>query len=221
MAQLDNKNGEPFEGLLEETSQKLHIPTKLPVLLLRDTVIFPYMIAPLFVGREKSKNAIDQSLSTNRMILLLTQKDVEIEEPKREDVYDVGTVALIMRMLKLPDGRIRILAQGLTRPLTPMGLAAFRLIASSVAGAAGFDVPEPHSGPRPYTQAGQRIFFDLTAVVRSATGRAIVPRVFDVMEARSAAVLRRLFADPRFSITSRSPWGLLRHVGPVVARTRV
>jgi ATP-dependent proteinase. Serine peptidase. MEROPS family S16 len=67
------------------------------------------------VGREKSKAAIDYSLSTNRMILLLTQKEMEIEEPKREDVYEVGTVALIMRMLKLPDGRIRILAQGLVR----------------------------------------------------------------------------------------------------------
>ncbi len=113
MAQSDNKNGEPFDGLIEEHSQKLNIPGKLPVLLLRDIVIFPYMIAPLFVGREKSKDAIDQSLSTNRMILLLTQKDMEIEDPKREDVYDMGTVALIMRMLKLPDGRVRILAQGL------------------------------------------------------------------------------------------------------------
>jgi len=115
MAQIDNKNSEPFDGLIEEHSQKLNIPAKLPVLLLRDIVIFPYMIAPLFVGREKSKNAIDQSLSTNRMILLLTQKDMEIEDPKREDVYDMGTVALIMRMLKLPDGRVRILAQGLVR----------------------------------------------------------------------------------------------------------
>jgi ATP-dependent Lon protease len=87
----------------------------LPVLLLRDIVVFPYMIAPLFVGREKSKNAIDHSLSTHRMILLLTQKDMEMEDPKRDDVYDVGTVALIMRMLKLPDGRVRILAQGLIR----------------------------------------------------------------------------------------------------------
>ncbi|HEX9086306.1 MAG TPA: PEP/pyruvate-binding domain-containing protein [Arthrobacter sp.] len=113
------------------------------------------------------------------------------------------------------------LAQGLTRPLTPMGLSAFRLIASSVARAAQFDVPEPHDGPSPYVQAGQRLFFDLTPVVRSAVGRAIVPRVFDVMEARSAAVLRRLFADPRFSVTSRSPWRVLRHVGPVAARARV
>ncbi|MCX6572191.1 MAG: endopeptidase La [Candidatus Aminicenantes bacterium] len=115
MASIDNKNGEQLEGIMEEQSQKLQVPAKLPVLLLRDVVIFPYMIAPLFVGREKSKNAIDASLSTNRMILLLTQKDMEVEDPKREDVYDVGTVALIMRMLKLPDGRVRILAQGLVR----------------------------------------------------------------------------------------------------------
>jgi ATP-dependent Lon protease len=115
MASIDNKNGEPLDGLLEDQSPKLQVPGKLPVLLLRDVVIFPYMIAPLFVGREKSKAAIDVALQTNRMILLLTQKDMEVEDPKREDVYDVGTVALIMRMLKLPDGRVRILAQGLVR----------------------------------------------------------------------------------------------------------
>lgn len=115
MANIDNKNDDQIGNILEEQSQKLHVPTKLPVLLLRDVVIFPYMIAPLFVGREKSKNAIDAALSGSRMILLLTQKDMEIEDPKREEVYDVGTVALIMRMLKLPDGRVRILAQGLIR----------------------------------------------------------------------------------------------------------
>ncbi|OGD36627.1 MAG: endopeptidase La [Candidatus Aminicenantes bacterium RBG_19FT_COMBO_58_17] len=115
MAEKDIKNGEALDELIEERDQKLQIPSKLPVLLLRDMVVFPYMIAPLFVGREKSKNAIDHSLSTHRMILLLTQKDMEVEDPKREDVYDVGTVALIMRMLKLPDGRVRILAQGLIR----------------------------------------------------------------------------------------------------------
>ena len=115
MANIDDKSEDPLEGLIDEQNQKLHIPGKLPVLLLRDIVIFPYMIAPLFVGREKSKNAIDQALSTNRMVLLLTQKDMNIEEPKREEVYEMGTVALIMRMLKLPDGRVRILAQGLIR----------------------------------------------------------------------------------------------------------
>ncbi len=115
MSEFDNSPEEAVNGLTEEQQQKLQIPDKLPVLLLRDVVIFPYMIAPLYVGREKSKAAIDYSLSTNRMILLLTQKDTEIEEPKRDDVFEVGTVALIMRMLKLPDGRIRILAQGLVR----------------------------------------------------------------------------------------------------------
>jgi ATP-dependent Lon protease len=115
MAEKDSKAGEPLEDIIEEKDQKLNIPQKLPILLLRDIVVFPYMIVPLFVGREKSKNAIDQSLSSHRMILLLTQKDMETEDPKREEVYDMGTVALIMRMLKLPDGRIRILAQGLAR----------------------------------------------------------------------------------------------------------
>ncbi len=113
------------------------------------------------------------------------------------------------------------LAQGLTRPLTPMGLAGFRLIASSVARAAGFEVPDPRNGPAPYRQAGLRLFFDLTAVIRSSVGRAFVPRVFDFMEARSAAVLRGLFADPRFTVTSRSPWPLLKRVGPVAAKARV
>lgn len=115
MAEKEIKDEDQFEDIMEERDKKLHIPPKLPILLLRDIVVFPYMIVPLFVGREKSKNAIDHSLSTHRMILLLTQKDMEIEDPKREDVYDVGTVALIMRMLKLPDGRVRILAQGLVR----------------------------------------------------------------------------------------------------------
>ncbi len=115
MANIDNKNGEQMESLLEDQGQKLQVPAQLPVLLLRDIVIFPYMIAPLFAGREKSKSAIDAALTGSRMILLLTQKDMEIEDPKREEVYDVGTVALIMRMLKLPDGRVRILAQGLIR----------------------------------------------------------------------------------------------------------
>jgi ATP-dependent Lon protease len=115
MAEKDNKPEETIEEFLEEKDQKLQIPPRLPVLLLRDLTVFPYMIVPLFVGREKSKAAVDQALSSHRMILLLTQKDVNVEDPKREDVYDMGTVALIMRMLKLPDGRVRILAQGLVR----------------------------------------------------------------------------------------------------------
>lgn len=95
--------------------EKISIPATIPVLLVRDIVFFPFMAQPLFVGREKSKKAIDQSLSTHRLILLLTQKDPTIEEPKIEEIYHLGTVGMILRMLKLPDGRIRIFVQGLTR----------------------------------------------------------------------------------------------------------
>ncbi len=115
MAKKDGDLNDKFEDVVEEDGQKLNIPKEMPVLMLRDIVVFPYMVVPLFVGREKSKEAIDQALSSHRMILLLTQKDMEIEDPKRDDVFDIGTVALVMRMLKLPDGRVRILAQGIVR----------------------------------------------------------------------------------------------------------
>jgi ATP-dependent Lon protease len=91
------------------------IPDVLPVLPLRDIVIFPFMIVPLYVSRERSIKAVDQALAENRMILLAAQKRQDEDEPGPQDVYGVGTVALIMRMLKLPDGRIRVLVQGLSR----------------------------------------------------------------------------------------------------------
>jgi pyruvate,water dikinase len=102
-----------------------------------------------------------------------------------------------------------------------MGLAALRQIGSSVAAAAGFEVPDRRAGPAPYVEAGQRIFIDLTAAARSTVGRRIIPGVFDVMEARSAKVLRSVFADPRLSITRRTPWDLLKHVVPVAVRFHV
>src|SRR6186997_3200514 len=98
-----------------DTDQQLQIPSELPVLPLRDIVIYPFMIVPLFVSREKSIRAVDEALADNRMILLASQKDLDKEEPTAEDLYSVGTAAVIMRMLKLPDGRIRILVQGLAR----------------------------------------------------------------------------------------------------------
>ena len=104
-----------LEEIIEEQEEKLNIPDEIPVLMLRDIVVFPYMVIPLFVGREKSKKAVDDALANDRMILLLTQKDMDIEDPKQDDTYTVGTVAVVMRMLKLPDGRVRILAQGLVR----------------------------------------------------------------------------------------------------------
>ncbi|HEX8368374.1 MAG TPA: endopeptidase La [Pyrinomonadaceae bacterium] len=102
-------------GEAEGGEPQLQIPAELPVLPLRDIVIYPFMIVPLFVSRDRSIKAVDEALSQNRMILLVSQKDVDKEEPTQEDLYKVGTVAVIMRMLKLPDGRIRILIQGLSR----------------------------------------------------------------------------------------------------------
>ncbi len=98
-----------------EIKDKLKIPEILPVLVLRDIVVFPYMIVPLYVGRDKSKKAVDEALNSNRLIVLLTQKDGDIENPSKNDLYMFGTVALIVRMLKLPDGRMRVLAQGVSR----------------------------------------------------------------------------------------------------------
>lgn len=101
---------------LEQKDEKeIEIPDTLPVLPIRDIVVFPYMILPLFVGREMSIRSIDHALNSNRMIMLLTQKDLNIENPTPEDLYTVGTVGIIMRMLKLPDGRVKILVQGLTK----------------------------------------------------------------------------------------------------------
>jgi ATP-dependent Lon protease len=99
----------------EEKLEKIKIPDILPVLVLRDIVVFPYMIVPLYVGRTKSKKAVDSALNTDRLILLLTQRDMNIEEPNEDQLYKFGTVALIVRMLKLPDGRMRVLVQGISR----------------------------------------------------------------------------------------------------------
>ena len=104
--------------MTEETKdeqEQPRIPDVLPVLPLRDIVIFPFMIVPLYVSRERSIRAVDQALAENRMILLAAQKKQDEDDPGAEDIYPVGTAALIMRMLKLPDGRIRVLVQGLSR----------------------------------------------------------------------------------------------------------
>jgi len=95
--------------------QQVAIPDVLPVLPLPDMVVFPYMIVPLFVNRERSAKAVDQALSENRMILLVSQKTANVDDPKAEDLHEFGTVSVIMRMLKLPDGRVRILVQGFSR----------------------------------------------------------------------------------------------------------
>jgi ATP-dependent Lon protease len=98
-----------------EGEQNVKIPEILPLLPIRDVVIFPYMIIPLFVGRENSVAAVNESLSKDRMIMLATQKNSADENPGPEQLFEMGTAGMIMRMLRLPDGRVKILVQGLNR----------------------------------------------------------------------------------------------------------
>ncbi|HEY6065416.1 MAG TPA: LON peptidase substrate-binding domain-containing protein, partial [Thermoanaerobaculia bacterium] len=84
-----------------EREADLPIPDILPVLPLKDVVVFPYIILPLSVSREKSINAVDAALAEQRIIMLVAQRNAQIETPRQDDLYPVGTVAAIMRMLKL------------------------------------------------------------------------------------------------------------------------
>ena len=95
--------------------EPIEIPDKMPLLPVRDIVVFSYMFLPLFVGRESSIRAVEESMKTNRLILLATQKNPADDNPAPNDIYSVGTVAMIMRKLKLPDNRIKILIQGLVK----------------------------------------------------------------------------------------------------------
>ena len=102
--------------MTENDSQEImKLPDTLPVLPLRDMVVFPYMIIPLFVGRDFSIKAIDEALSKDRIIVTITQKQPEVNEPNADDLYKVGTACLILRMLKMPDGRVKVLVQGLKK----------------------------------------------------------------------------------------------------------
>ncbi|MCS6837396.1 MAG: endopeptidase La [Bdellovibrionaceae bacterium] len=95
------------------TDKSVEIPDHLPLLPVREIVVFPYMILPLLVGRESSVIAVEESLAKNRLIFLASQKDVAEENPSPQGIYGVGTIAMIMRMRKLSDGRVKILVQGI------------------------------------------------------------------------------------------------------------
>jgi ATP-dependent Lon protease len=93
----------------------LEIPESLPMLPVRDIVVFPYMILPLYIGRESSIRAVEEALSKNRLIFLASQKEITEENPSENTIYRTGTIAMIMRMRKLSDGRVKILIQGVSK----------------------------------------------------------------------------------------------------------
>jgi len=110
-----SKQEKVINETVSDAVEELHIPEELPLLPVRDVVVYPFMIIPLFVGREASITAVDQALAGDRMIMLATQHEIGEEDPSPDKIYQVGTVAMIMRMLKLPDGRVKILVQGLVK----------------------------------------------------------------------------------------------------------
>ena len=93
-------------------------PITLPLLPLRDVVVFPHMVIPLFVGRPKSIKALEAAMEAGRQIMLVAQKAAGKDEPKADDMFDVGCVSSILQMLKLPDGTVKVLVEGVQRANT-------------------------------------------------------------------------------------------------------
>ena len=102
-------------SIIEEDIGESEIPTTLPLLPVRDVVIFTDMLLPLFVGREKSIRAVETAVAKDRFLFVVTQKDPSLETPQPDDIFTVGTISRILRMLKLPDGRVKCLVQGFAK----------------------------------------------------------------------------------------------------------
>ncbi len=95
---------------MSEQGQQLY--SRVPILPLRDVVVYPHMVIPLFVGREKSIVALDEAMNSDKQILLVAQKQADIDEPTLDDIYELGTLATILQLLKLPDGTVKVLVEG-------------------------------------------------------------------------------------------------------------
>ena len=161
----------------QQDVQQTEIPKDLPLLPVRDIVVFPFMVIPLFVGREMSTKAIHEALAGNRLILLAAQRVVEVETPSPADIHSIGTVGMIMRMLKLPDGRVKILLQGLAKAKIESYLQTEPFYRVKIK-----KISEPKSGMR---------MVELEALMRNVKeqmeklanyGRIILPEVMAVIE---------------------------------------
>src|SRR6185436_12034693 len=95
--------------------ENTNLPTQLPLLPLRDVVVFPHMVIPLFVGRPKSIKALEAAMESGKSIVLVAQKSAAKDDPSPEDLYSIGSIANILQMLKLPDGTVKVLVEGSQR----------------------------------------------------------------------------------------------------------
>src|SRR5438477_7046225 len=97
------------------TSREKSDTRRLPMMPIRDVVIFPYMMTPFVVGRESSVRALEEALAGDKKIFLATQHDASVDEPRPDEIYSVGTITNIVQSLKLPDGNIKVLVEGVER----------------------------------------------------------------------------------------------------------
>ena len=99
----------------EKKVQEIKLFKKMPVLPLRNIVVYPHMVVPLFVGRDKSITALEEVMDKGQELLFLAQKDADTNDPKKEDLYEVGTLGKVLQLLKLPDGTVKVLVEGVKR----------------------------------------------------------------------------------------------------------
>ena len=99
----------------EENKITMENATVIPVLPLRDVVVYPHMVIPLFVGREKSIRALEAAMDHDKRILLVAQKSAEVDDPQTTDIHEIGTLSTILQLLKLPDGTVKVLVEGAER----------------------------------------------------------------------------------------------------------
>ena len=155
------------------SGETLSVPDILPVLPLKDVVLFPYVIVPLSISREKSIAAVDAALAEQRILLLAAQKDSSVEEPGPADLFGVGTAAAVMRMLKLPDGRIRLLVQGLSRVKIDSFLAESPSLRAKVT-----RIPEPEAAQPPNEETEALVRSVKEALEKTVSlGKQISPEV--------------------------------------------
>src|ERR1700729_885411 len=109
------KKTEKTEKTETEKTEELNAVAIAPVLPLRDIVVFPHMIVPLFVGREKSVRALEEVMNEEKQILLLTQKNAADDDPNTDGLHRIGTMATVLQLLKLPDQTVRVLVEGKSR----------------------------------------------------------------------------------------------------------
>ncbi|MCV6613690.1 MAG: LON peptidase substrate-binding domain-containing protein, partial [Cellvibrionaceae bacterium] len=100
---------------MEHSSEAQNSPIELPLLPLRDVVVYPHMVVPLFVGREKSIEALEVAMAADKQVMLVAQKDASDDDPGIDGMHQIGTVASVLQLLKLPDGTVKVLVEGAHR----------------------------------------------------------------------------------------------------------